>query len=78
MAALDDPRKSEAALALQQNQVRPVPSSVCQGKATLPQETSLWLQRSINGGEASIIGLNVLVYRLTVSVPASKNYLKRI
>ena len=41
MVALVDPQKSEAALALQQNRVRPVPSSVCQGKATLPRETLL-------------------------------------
>jgi hypothetical protein len=55
MVTLVDPRKSEAALALQQNRVRPVPSSECQGEATLPQETLLWPQRSIDGGEASII-----------------------
>jgi len=65
MVALDDPRKSEAALALQQNQVRPVPSSVCQGKATLRREMSLWPQWSINSGEASII------YRCKCTCPST-------
>ena len=55
MVALDDPRKLGAALALQQNQVRSVPSSVCQGKVTLKRETFLWPQQSTNGGEAPII-----------------------
>jgi len=55
MVALDDPRKLEAALALQQNQVRSVPSSVYQGKITLQRETFLWPQRSMDGGEAPII-----------------------
>ena len=55
MVTLVDPRKSEAALALQQNRVRPALSSVCQDKVTLPRETLLWPQRSIDGGEASIM-----------------------
>ncbi len=80
MVTLDDRRKSEVVLALWQNQVPPVPSSVCQGEATLPRETTSWQKRSRRWCWCSntYANFNVPVRRLTVSNPALENYLNRV